>query len=221
MHRLPVTSVFKHLPTFMPAILISVTPSSLTQEIALSDDVPATAEKGSDSVITKALLENAMDSVLKKTDTLLTMRHVNACIIRTLPNSDEKKHHTYTSTNPPYLTRAAAQYLAQHVSHVLVDLPSVDREDDGGALQAHRAIFSWTPDLEERIKAIVDADMKDLIPQSPDIMLGPDSGYRPASITELCYIPDSVHDGLYLLDLHIGNIQSDASPSRPLLYHLI
>jgi hypothetical protein len=37
-------------------------------------------------------------------------------------------------------------------------------------------------------------------------------------VTELAWVPDSVPDGLYLLDLQVPAFASDAAPSRPVLY---
>jgi hypothetical protein len=39
-----------------------------------------------------------------------------------------------------------------------------------------------------------------------------------ATITELIYVPDGVEDGLYLLNLQVPNLRTDAVPSRPVLY---
>ncbi|MEI7978606.1 MAG: cyclase family protein, partial [Bacteroidota bacterium] len=39
--------------------------------------------------------------------------------------------------------------------------------------------------------------------------------------TELIFVDDSVADGLYLLNLQIASFESDASPSKPVLYKLI
>jgi hypothetical protein len=42
---------------------------------------------------------------------------------------------------------------------------------------------------------------------------------RPAAtITELAFVPDSVADGAYLLELQVPALSGDAVPSRPLLY---
>jgi arylformamidase len=78
------------------------------------------------------------------------------------------------------------------VKHLLLDLPSVDREEDGGALAAHKAFWQY-----------------------------PESIRMDATITELIYVPNHVGDGLYLLNLQIASFESDASPSKPILYHLL
>ena len=66
-----------------------------------------------------------------------------ALIIRTLPNSNSKLTTNYSGTNPAYLEPAAASFIASAgIEHLLLDLPSVDREDDGGKLLAHRAFWN-------------------------------------------------------------------------------
>ncbi len=113
-----------------------------------------------------------------------------ALIIRTLPNSRESKARNYSGTNPVYIMPDAAQHIReQNIEHVLVDFPSVDREEDEGKLLSHREF--WNVSGETRLHA---------------------------SITELIYVPDSVADGIYWLNLQIAPFESDASPSRPMLY---
>ncbi|MDE1152434.1 MAG: cyclase family protein [Micavibrio sp.] len=41
------------------------------------------------------------------------------------------------------------------------------------------------------------------------------------TITELAYIPDSVPDGFYILNLQVAAFDGDAAPSRPLLHKVI
>lgn len=121
---------------------------------------------------------------------LLTDEPISAVIIRTLPNDEEKLHRDWSGTNPPYLTREAAQLLRMRgIEHLLVDLPSLDPESDGGLLQAHKAFWHY--------------------PESPRIR---------ATVTELCYIPPAITDGLYLVQLGIVPIESDAVPSQIVLY---
>ena len=48
----------------------------------------------------------------------------------------------WSDTNPPYLEDGFAERLCQlGIDHLLIDLPSVDKEIDGGALRAHNAFF--------------------------------------------------------------------------------
>ncbi len=113
-----------------------------------------------------------------------------AVIIRTLPNTLQKRTEQYSHTNPPYLLEEAAQYLANKgIKHLLIDLPSIDKEQDEGALRAHRAF--WGVDEEIRFDA---------------------------TITEFIYVDNQIEDGAYLLDLQVAAIENDASLSRPVLY---
>jgi kynurenine formamidase len=116
-----------------------------------------------------------------------------ALVIRTLPNESSKRSRQYTGTNPPYLEEAAALWMRERdVRHLLIDLPSVDREEDGGALAAHRAFWNY-----------------------------PDDPRHGCTITELVYAPDEFPDGDYFLELQVAPFENDASPSRPVLYAVI
>lgn len=113
-------------------------------------------------------------------------------ILRTLPNGPEKLHRKYSGTHPPYIQPEGAAFLAHRgVNHLLVDLPSVDPEEDGGKLLAHRAFWQY-----------------------------PENPRRGSTITEMVYVEEKVEDGDYLLNLQIIPLESDASPSRPLLFNL-
>ncbi len=115
-----------------------------------------------------------------------------AVIIRTLPNDDWKLRTNYSGANPPYLHAEAMQWLvAQGVQHLLIDLPSVDREEDGGQLAAHRAFWQY-----------------------------PEQPRENCTITELVYIRNFIKDDLYLLNIQIASFEIDVSPSKPVLYQL-
>ena len=115
-----------------------------------------------------------------------------ALIIRTLPNTDEKRSKKYSHTNWPYLHEEAATYIRElGIQHLLIDLPSVDKEKDEGALLAHKAFWN--------------------VPEAPR--------YN-ATITEMIYVPDTVKDGSYLLNLQVATFDNDAAPSRPILYQI-
>ena len=120
----------------------------------------------------------------------LRIQKTDALIVRTLPNPEQKKSRKYTGTNPPWFDPAAMQWvLEQGYKHLLTDLPSVDPEEDGGALASHKVF--WNIGQEVR---------------------------QDCTITELVYVPENVPDGLYLLDLHTVALELDVSPSRPMLY---
>ena len=117
---------------------------------------------------------------------------VTALILRTRPNPESKKVRDWSGSHPPFLHEDAAKKLAAGgIEHLLVDLPSVDPEADGGALAAHRAFWG--------------------LPEAP----------RPAAtITEMIYVPDAIADGRYLMNLQLGGFDNDACPSRPLIFEL-
>lgn len=69
--------------------------------------------------------------------------NTDAVIIRTLPNDDTKLSKNYSDTNPPYFTpNFMFQLLNSGIKHLLTDLPSVDKEVDGGKLLAHNQFFN-------------------------------------------------------------------------------
>lgn len=120
------------------------------------------------------------------------LRKPEAIVIRTIPNASDKATRQYSHTNPPYLEEEAAIYLRElGIKHLLIDQPSVDKEEDGGALVSHNAF--WNTAGKTRMNA---------------------------TITEFIYVPDEIEDGLYVLNLQIASFHNDASPSKPILYKI-
>jgi len=161
---------------------------SLRHFFFLAELVSITPEaRGEDGVITVAQVRNA-----------LADRKPQAVVIRTLPNRVEKQHRNYSHTNPPYMEAEAAAFLRDlGVEHLLVDLPSVDREEDEGKLLAHKAFWN--------VK---------------DVWALNDDARHKATITELIFVDDTIADGTYLLNLQIASFENDATPSKPVLYPL-
>lgn len=148
---------------FFLAKLVSITPQNFVEN----------------EVITK----EALQKVLKP-------NQAEALVIRTLPNTIAKRSKKYSHTNWPYLEEAAARYIREcGVEHLLVDLPSVDKEKDEGKLLAHKAFWNY-----------------------------PKNTRFEATITELVYVPSKVEDGLYFLNLQPASFENDAAPSKPVLY---
>jgi len=134
------------------------------------------------------------DSVIPFRQVKEKIKHpgVDALVIRTIPNPETKKTQHYSGTNPTYLASSIAEFLAaSNIQHLLIDLPSIDRETDEGKLLAHKAFWKF-----------------------------PDSIRKDCTITELIYVDNYIPDGLYLLNLQIANLEMDASPSNPVLYKL-
>lgn len=115
-----------------------------------------------------------------------------AIILRTLPNEVQKKSINYSGTNPCYIDVSVVNLLNEFtVKHLLVDLPSVDREEDGGKLAFHHAFWN--------------------VPEAPNL---------DRTITELVYVPNEIEDGKYVLEIQMAAFKNDASPSRPVLYRI-
>lgn len=135
------------------------------------------------------------DTVISKhqIDVLLKTKNPEALVIRTLPNTKEKKNKHYSETNWTYLLEDAMVFIREKgIKHVLLDLPSVDREHDGGKLLSHKAF--WDFDGNRRLDC---------------------------TITEFIYVPNKVKDGSYMLNLQIAPFENDATPSKPVLYKII
>lgn len=163
-------SVNQHLKTFFfLAELISIEP------IAVGDDF----------IITKEQVEKALDGT-----------NPEAIVIRTLPNIESKKHKNYSHSNPPYLSDKAATYIREiGIKHLLIDLPSVDKEHDEGKLLAHKAFWN-VKDVENLNK----------------------NARLDCTITEMIFVDNKIKDGSYLLNLQMAPFENDASPSKPILY---
>ncbi len=139
---------------------------------------------------------------LNKGDSIITEENVSkllndkaqtdVIIIRTLPNGNDKIRMDYSDTNPPYFSEAAIKFLNDFgMVHLITDLPSLDREKDGGMLSCHKAFWGLPNDV-----------------------------FTHKTITEMVYINDEIEDGLYFCNIQIASIESDASPSKIVLYQM-
>ena len=154
--------------------------------IAQLISVPLLKKIDGDQIITKVALQAAYAYQLPE-----------AIIIRTLPNNSSKLTTDYSGTNPPYLEHAAMEYLVNNkVKHLLLDLPSVDREEDEGQLLNHRQFWKVTGKIALK------------------------ESRKNCTITEMIYVPNEIEDGLYLLNIQIPAMPLDAAPSKPVLYKL-
>jgi len=173
------------------ALVVSVRPEPLGAGAAAAAGGHAAAE---DLVIREGALAAAAAAWLDAPCT--------AMVIRTLPNDVDKRHRAYSGSPSPaayFLPEAIRWLVGRGVNSLVVDLPSLDRADDGGRLAAHREYWGLPPGSEDATQATRGR----------------------ALVTELAYVPDSLPDGLYLLDLQVPAFGSDAAPSRPVLYPLL
>jgi putative cyclase len=125
------------------------------------------------------------------------MEFLRALVIRTMPNDVEKCGRDYVQQAPPFFTHAAMKLITRlGVEHLLVDFPSLDRMHDEGMLSNHRIYWNM-----EHGSFAASKDSRDT-----------------ASVTEMIYVPDTVADGPYLLNLQFPSFIADASPSKPVLF---
>jgi kynurenine formamidase len=157
-----------------------------------------------DEVLTRyhfiAQLISVYPEMIENGDRVITSKSLRALedvgaeclIIRTLPNSEDKLTRNYSGTNPAYLDPDLSKWIRnRNYEHLLVDIPSVDREDDEGKLESHKSFWKTLDDENKR------------------------------TISELIFVPNHVTDGIYLLNLQVPALLMDAAPSRPVLYKLV
>ena len=122
----------------------------------------------------------------------LDKNNIDALIIRTIPNTKNKINKNYSNTNPPYFSEKAVKYLVEiGIQHLLIDLPSIDKEKDGGSLIAHKLFWQFPKNIRHG-----------------------------CTITEFIYASYQIKDVKYLLNLQFVPFDNDASPSRPVLFKL-
>lgn len=161
----------------LPALLISVVPAAATE---VNGETSDPKPDPGDFLITRAAIESAWPARIPFAPQALIIRSARASAL-------------------PYLTREAAHTIVEHgIEHLIVDLPSLDREHDEGRLTAHRVFFGLPPGVSSLQQV-----------RRPD-----------TTVTELAHVPESLADGPCLLELQIPAWRGDAVPSRPLLYAL-
>ena len=169
----------------IPSTLITVEPES-AESTTDSYDPP---KEAGDRLIT----ENSLKEKLTAVDRFF----LEGLIIRTLPNSSDKKSRRYSKNLPPFFSLEAMKFIRSlEVNHLLLDIPSVDRTFDEGKLNAHH-IF-W-----------------DVEAGSHEVSAGNCSA---RTVTEMIFADDSIPDGNYFASIHIPNFTADAAPSRVLLF---
>ncbi|WP_298494108.1 cyclase family protein [uncultured Algibacter sp.] len=146
-------------------------------------------------VITVAPENDMGDKVIsqKQLQFALGNKKRDAVILRTIPNTRSKLSRQYSNTNWPYLKEDAVKFLVNKgIKHLLVDVPSIDKEKDEGELLGHNAF--WNTKGRLRLDA---------------------------TITELIYVSNQIEDGEYFLNLQIAPFENDATPSKPILYKVL
>lgn len=178
----------------IPALLVTVEPQYPSNLSSMPSAI--------DRAITRGALSAALDDVNSRNpQSAIRSPQSAALIVRTVPNGLWKQSAEYGENNiPAYFAADAIDLIIElGVTHLLVDLPSIDRIFDNGELANHRKFWNVEPRSHE-----INADTR-----------------LNKTITELIYVPDAVEDGEYLLNLQIAPFESDCSPSRPILINKV
>jgi len=176
-------------PIMIPCILLSVELTS--GDLAQRSGQTYQPEMATrDQVVTEAAIAEALENLKLET---ASIKDAWALVIRT-PQSGRWSYDSADAV--PYLTREAMALVSDsNCRHLLVDLPSVDRRADDGLLVNHHQF--WNVDDDGRVESGVRSDR---------------------TITELLEVPTSLRDGVYLLDLQLIPLPTDATLSCPVLF---
>lgn len=179
----------------VPAVLVSIKPIN-TED---AREIGSAIVDGRDKLITRDLLSEKLASIQSENPrSEIRDPQSKAMIVRTLPNDDRKLTAVYGGDNiPPYFTAVAMKLIVDSgFTHLLCDLPSIDRISDEGKLINHRIFWN-----------VEDGSFE----ANPHTRVN-------STITELIYVPNEVPDGEYLLNLQIAAFDTDCAPSRPVLF---
>ena len=115
----------------------------------------------------------------------------------TAPRKQQQSKARHAS--PPYFSTDAIEWCnATGIQHLLIESPSIDRTEDGGLLTNHHLFWN------------VPAKTHSLTPES----------WTHKTITESITIDEELADEMYLLNLQVPRLCSDAAPSNPILHRL-
>ncbi len=165
------------IPMLIPALVISVKPQ---------------IQQDGDFVISESSVIGQCEKW--PLDQLIGLRG-GALVVRVLTKEANLR---FFNTNPPYFEPSATKYMCDtlQVMHLVVDLPSVDKEDSGKLMPNHSIFFGLKPGCKSFVKAT-----------------------RPmATITELANIHQAVTDGSYMLAINVAPIEMESAPSRLILF---
>ena len=170
--------------SLLTAALITVDPIKASE----SNDSYRPDFRDTDRIVTATAIETSLQKI--------DVGAVDALILRT----DKVLYDFESGPETPFLSLEAMKKIVDlGVDHLLIDLPSVDRLDDGGQLSAHH-VFWNVPLLESSsTKACL----------------------RHKTITEMITVDSVLGDGLYLLNLQVAPLVADATPSRPVIFSTV
>jgi kynurenine formamidase len=165
----------------LPALLLSVTPVVARDSGETADPPPHPGDR----LVTAKAIERAWPAAWPD-----GLPRARVLVLRTGP-LDER--------DAPFLSLEAARLVvARGIDHLVLELPSVDRADDGGKLAGHRVLFG----LPAGSTSVADATRAQ------------------ATVTELAQVPADCLDGPCAVQLQLTPWTGDAVPSRPVLFPL-
>ena len=159
-------------------------------KLSETDDTYDGSSEDSDWVIPLTALES-----LKTNDT------IEAVVVRVRLPEGVGENGVFSGMNAPYFTAEAMAFLGGVLpdeGHLLTNLPSIDREQCGGVTPNHRSFWG--------------------LPAGVTTVTG--AGFPNRMVTELLCDSFAAEDGEYILDLQVAPMDTDAVPSRPLLYSI-
>jgi kynurenine formamidase len=126
-------------------------------------------------------------------------KNCTAIAIRTLPNNEDKLTQQYSNTNPTFIAANAMEFIVSlGIQHLILDIPSVDREQDNGLLQAHHIFWNYpSSKFSNTITGLVRDN---------------------ATITELAFFPNTMLDNIYAINIQTMPIALDACSSNIVFY---
>jgi hypothetical protein len=130
----------------------------------------------------------------------------------------------YSATNPPYFTPKAMKILVERfpsANHLLVNLPSLEREDSFSLVPSHEIFFRTLDPLFQELEQKQHLFANENPDPSDCISEWEESAYTwlNRSITESCHITSAIGDAQdFCLNLQVPHlVGSDAVPSRPII----
>ncbi len=178
------------LPALWPATLLDVTPARL----GASGEHAAGKGAPEDWVLTRVAFERALDAAAETVRDLAAepAAFADALVLRSDVDGAIGPDFDFHGGGAPYPTAEAMALLAALPTRLLVlDLPSLDREDDGGTAPNH-AIWWGFPDGD---RAVARATRRDRL------------------LVELARVPLALAAGPWLLQLGVPPVVSDAAPA--------
>jgi arylformamidase len=182
--RIAITETLRN--PWIPGALITIDVTPIED----SDESYAAPQLPGDLVLSAAAIDAALEALALPqwfvSDGVLAIRTRTAF---------EKRGRDWSGTNPPYLTaEATRRVVALGIAHLVLDVPSIDRESDEGRLANHHTFWG------------VPAGSRDYTAARRDH----------ATITEMMLAPSAMPDGPYLFSLQVPPFVLDAAPSRVL-----